>query len=214
MKSGSILVSLAVALFLTGCATSRSVVTLKTSANQAPATGPAVRLEKIEDVRLFEIAPSSPSTPSLSDDAVTNDAIRVRAIARKRNTYGAALGDVLLPEGASVSMLVRDAMTQSFHEAGYRVLKATDPGYEQATPVQARINKLWAWFSPGFWAITLTSNYDIVISSPLPALQSNGTFSGQVQNSMQLATDEDWAAIVSKSLDDFSGRLKEKLSNR
>lgn len=213
MKYGSILVSLVV-LFLTGCATSRSIVSLQTSVSQAPATGPAVRLEKIEDVRQFEIAPSTPSTPSLSDDAVTNEAVRSRAIARKRNTYGAALGDVLLPEGASVSALVRDAMTRSFHEAGYRVLKPTDPGYEQATPVQARINKLWAWFSPGFWAITLTSNYDIVISSSLPALQSNNVFSGQAQNSMQLATDEDWAAIVRKSLDDFASRLKEKLSSR
>jgi hypothetical protein len=162
-------------------------------------------------VRRFEIRPQQPSTPSLMDDAISNDALRVRAIARKRNGYGQALGDVLLPEGQSVSSLTASALTRSFREAGYRVVTANDPDYANAVPVTARVEKLWAWFNPGFWALALESNYDITVNAALPALQESPKFTGQVRNTMQIATADDWSVIITKALEDLSSRLNEKL---
>ncbi len=198
-------------VLLTGCATSRDVVTPQVNAGQNPTQGIAVRIEKIEDARRFETEPADASTPSLMDDNITDKALRGRAIARKRNTFGKALGDVLLPEGQSVASLTVLAITRSFRDAGYRVLGSGDPSYAEALPVTAKIDKLWAWFRPGFWAISLEADYDIVVSAPIASLQPQGRLSGQVRETMQMATSDDWATIVKKSLDDFSAHLKEKL---
>lgn len=206
----SSLLLLAVAL-LTGCATSRDVVAPQLDAGTNPTQGIAVRIEKIEDTRRFEVEPKEPSTPSLMDDNIADETLRSRAIARKRNTYGKALGDVLLPEGQSVAKLTESAMASSFRAAGYRVVSAGDPDYAQAIPVTARIDKLWAWFRPGFWALALESNYDVTVSAAIPTLQKSQNFTGQARNTMQIATADDWSIIVRKALEDFSARLKEKL---
>jgi hypothetical protein len=206
--SGMLLVAV---VMLAGCATSRDVVTPQVNAGHNPPQGIAVRIEKIEDARSFETEPSDASTPSLMDDKITDKALRGRAIARKRNTFGKALGDVLLPEGQSVVSLTVSAITRSFRDAGYRVISADDPNYAEALPVTAKIDKLWAWFRPGFWAISLEANYDIVVGAPIASLQPQARLSGQVREAMQMATSDDWATIVKKSLDDFSAHLKEKL---
>jgi hypothetical protein len=199
---------------LTGCATSRDVITPGITAGINPVQGIAVRIEKVEDARRFEIAPKEPSIPSLMDDNISNEALRSRAIARKRNTFGKALGDVLLAEDQSVEKLTASAMTRSFQEAGYRVVVDGDPDYAQAVPVTARIDKLWAWFRPGFWALALESNYDITVSAAITPLSQNQKFSGQVRNTMQIATTDDWSIIIKKAIDEFSARLKEKLLSK
>src|SRR4051812_33678497 len=90
---------------LAGCATGRDVITPKFEAAENPAQGVPVRIVKVEDTRSFEIKPGTPSTPSLMDDNLNDGAIRSRAIARKRNGYGMALGDILVPEGQTIAQL-------------------------------------------------------------------------------------------------------------
>jgi hypothetical protein len=202
------------AALLSGCATSRSVVAPQIDAVANPAQGIAVRIEKIDDARRFEVDPPEPSIPSLMDNQIADDALRSRAIARKRNTFGKALGDVLLPEGQSVAKLTESAITRTFRAAGYRVLGVDDPDYAQAIPVSGRVEKLWAWFRPGFWALALEANYEVTLSTTIAALQRNPKLTGQVRNTMQIATEDDWSAIVTKALDDFSARLQDRLLDR
>jgi hypothetical protein len=76
---------LLVALFAIGCATSRGVVPAPTLASANPASGPAVKILRVADLRKFEVAPREPSTPSLQGGEIHDPAITARAIARKRN---------------------------------------------------------------------------------------------------------------------------------
>jgi hypothetical protein len=68
---------------LTGaCAASRSVVEIQEPAKiENPATGPAVKIVSVEDKRQFEIDPSTPDIPSLSNDEIDDVAFTSRAYA-------------------------------------------------------------------------------------------------------------------------------------
>lgn len=65
----------------------------------------------LQDNRTFTIKPPSADMASLDPDEDPGDASKARAIGRKRNGYGKALGDVVLPEGKTVSGLVESALT-------------------------------------------------------------------------------------------------------
>lgn len=201
-------------LLLGGCATSRSVVAPQVAVSSGSGNGPAVRIEKIEDQRTFEIAPSSPDIPSLSDDNIADKATTTRAIARKRNGYGKAMGDVLLPEQQTVAGLVQTAIEQGFREAGYRVVSKGDPGYDSALPVSASVRQFWAWMNPGFWAIALEQRSEIVVRAPLKPLENGATVNGHVRESMQFAGEGAWNDIVTKGLADLVRNLKSQLENR
>lgn len=200
-------------LFLGGCATSRSVVIPDSgSVLENPIQGTAIRIDKIEDARKFEPAPKTPDVPSLPESDIGNTSLTTRAIARKRNGFGMALGDVLLPEGQTVPQLVGDAITQGFRSAGYRVLKSGDAGYEQAVPVSARIHEFWAWFNPGFSSVTVKNRLDISLAGPLPALTGGIAVKGEVSEKMQTVFEDDWRKIVSKGLAEMSEKVRTALT--
>jgi hypothetical protein len=64
----------------------------------------------VTDRRVFEVNPRQANIPSLMNDAeIKNPAITARAVARKRGGFGKTLGDVgdvLLPEGRTVTNVV------------------------------------------------------------------------------------------------------------
>jgi hypothetical protein len=200
-----------IAAALAGCATGRDVITPKFDSASNPVQGAPVRIEKVEDARVFQIKPGSPSTPSLMDDNLSDEPIRSRAIARKRNGYGMALGDILLPEGQTVAKLTETVIARSFRENGFRVVSASDPDYARATPVNVRINKLWAWLEMGF-VLGVSSNYEVVLTGPIAPLQQGLTVSGQVKETALVVTESVWSGIISKSLEDMYANLKSKLS--
>jgi hypothetical protein len=210
---GISIVTVVSALLLGGCATSRSVVTPEIATTAGPAQGPAVRIMKVEDQRVFRLEPDKPYLPSLSDNAIQDNAVTSRAIARKRNTYGKALGDVLLPEKQTVAGLTQTAIEQGFREAGYRVLKPGQPGYDDALPVTATINQFWAWMTPGFWAISLEQTSEVVVKAPIKSFEGGATINAQTKESMQFAGEDAWKEIVAKSLADLVRGIKTKLGS-
>lgn len=200
---------------LGGCATSRSVVLPDAgTAIENPAQGLAVRIEKIEDIRRFEAAPKTPDIPSLPADDLLNSSLTSRAIARKRNGFGLALGDVLLPEGQTVSRLVGDALAQGFRRAGYRVLTTGEAGYEQAAPVTARINEFWSWFNPGFAQVTIKNRAAIDLAGPLPPLKDGVTIRSEVSEGMQAVFEDDWRQIAGKGLAEVAEKLQAALNSK
>lgn len=196
---------------LTGCATSRSVVDPSIAASANPVQGKAVRIEKVVDARVFEKAPSEPSTPSLDPSEPTDDKIKARAIARKRNGYGKALGDVLLPENKTAANLVSDAVAEGFRASGYRVLVPGDAGFEQAIPVTADARQFWAWFTPGFWSITMSHRSEVKLDAPLPVLQSGKVVTAEAEDSRQAATESAWQEIVSKGMTELAKSVRAAL---
>lgn len=188
---------------LAGCATSRGVVAPPTFESANPETGVAVKLVRVTDARKFELAPPDPSTPSLKDAEIGNSAITTRAIARKRNTYGKALGDILLEEGDSVPQLVTDVIEKALREAGYRVLEAGEAGFEAAAPLEADIEKLWMWFSPGFWAIHMEFDGLIRVKGAIAPFEDGEEFKGYVRVGAQAATENQWMKTLQQGLDDL-----------
>lgn len=218
--------ALALLMTLAGCAATRSVVDLdykstsakSTTASAAPtpaapldASAPAVKIAAVEDQRVFLIDPPKPELPSLRDNDINDKAVTSRAIARKRNTYGHAMGDVLLPEGDSVIAHITRALTAGFNQAGYRVLAKDDAGYDGAPAATVLIKQYWCWGQPGFVEYKLNCIVDIALSGDLPPLKLQPTIHDQVYIGVQIATDSDWRQINNMALQSISKKLAELL---
>lgn len=158
LKSG-VLTALCIALV--GCATSRSEIKLSEPAVPATSASPAknktVLLRNVTDERVFEEAPSSPSTPSLGFEGSAKSAaeIKARAIGRKRNGFGKALGDVLLENGMTVSQVMRKNLKSSLQQAGFKVAENAADAGSSPIVMDAHVKKFWAWFTPGFFAVSV-----------------------------------------------------------
>jgi hypothetical protein len=209
-----ILMAIAIIGTVGGCATSRSVVSLDQPAAAAinPEHGVAVKIVRVSDARTFEASPKNPDTPSLGGQDVNDRALTARAIARKRNGLGRALGDVLLPENQTVADLMKTTMVDSFRKAHYRVLVPGDVGYDAAIPIQAQVVQFWSWLQPGFWELKVHNRAEVRITGSLPALNNGLTVHGSVDESMTAVGEDDWQEIASKGLKDFSDNLIKALA--
>jgi hypothetical protein len=207
---------LATALLLGGCATSRSELRLASPSQLATqplnASAPTVVIRTVKDERTFEQAPDEPSTPSLGFEGVlqaTAEA-KARAIGRKRNTFGKALGDVFLQDGQTVVGVVRENLTTALREAGFNVReeKAAEPG---SLLVDVHIKKFWAWVQPGFWAITV--NADISTELDISSASSPTPVTVHVEDARQLVTESAWIETIEKALQSYRREARQKLSS-
>lgn len=199
------------AIVLGGCATSRSVIDIHAAPGTAPSSGPTVVINPIIDGRTFDVAPGDPSVPSLKNKEVGNPAITSRAVARKRNTYGQALGDVLLPEGRTVQALVGEALTQALHSSGYRVLGADLPEDPAAIPVKVEVREFWAWFSPGFWAAHLECRIRIRVVGGPPFHIEGQEFRGYIRLATQGATEGAWKKTIDRAVESLIADIRANL---
>lgn len=197
---------------LGGCATSRSEVKIAAPDAAAPAAVTktrAVVIRSVRDERQFMEKPADPSTPSLGMEG-GGDAVKARAIGRKRNGYGQALGDVLLQDGQTVTGLVREHVGAAFRQAGYRV--APDVASAGADPllVDVRIRKFWAWLNPSFWAIATHANIETELQ--VAGAGAATTISGRMSESRQVVTDSVWVELVDKALASYRIEAAQRLA--
>jgi hypothetical protein len=202
------------ALLACGCATTRGEINLRVLPSVNPVSGAPVKIAQVSDRRVFQVNPPDPSIPSLMDDEINNAKVTLRAIARKRNTYGKALGDILLPEGHTVPMFVGETLTRAFRESGYRVLQSGDDGYAEASEITADIDQFWAWFTPGFWAITLEFRAAVRIQGQVDPFQNGDSIQGSARESGMAATSDTWKNVVDKGVEDLIRNLRARLENR
>ena len=169
-------------------------------APENPSMGDAIKFVRVSDLRQFQIDPPSPEIPSLMNDEIDDSSITSRAIARKRNTYGAALGDILLPEGQTVMKLVEKSLAKGLRENGYRVFTERDSEYQDAAPIEVGIEKFWGWFEPGFWSAKLHFQTLIRLNGPVGPFRDGEEFDSHVVKSIQFASDDSWRATIKESL--------------
>jgi hypothetical protein len=204
-------VSAAILLFgLVGCATNRGILDVRTNETPNPASGRAVIIH-VTDSRKFESAPKLASIPSLKGNEIGNKAITSRAIARKRNGYGKAMGDILLPEGRTVEVLVKESLAKSFRESGYRVVNDPAESKDNAVPIEADIEQFWSWVTPGFWSISMEFEAKVRIKGDIPPFKDGETIRGYVKLHTQAAGTRAWLNTVNKGLDAFTGEVKKRL---
>lgn len=203
---------LVLSAILAGCATSRSEIKLAAPAASTvqAATGQVVVIRSVKDERVFEQEPGNPSTPSLGFEGANKASaeLKLRAIARKRNGFGKALGDVMLEGNQTVESVVRDNLAASFEQAGYRV-KSSGADYPSALIVDVRIKRFWAWMKPGFWSLTLSA--DIVTDLVLSGNVTPTTISVHAEDGRQLVTDSAWMEIIDAALTDYRAQALKKL---
>jgi len=203
---------LAISLFLVaGCATSRSIVDIKVAPGPDPANGKPVKIMHVTDGRIFEATPRTQSIPSLNEEEIKDVGITSRAIGRKRNTYGKALGDFLLPEQRTVQDLIREAMTKALREKGYSVVEQNSAAYEGALPLEADITQLWAYMTPGFWSLTLESEIKVTVKGEIFPVTREEKIRGYGRMSAQAAFESNYVEVVRAAIEDFVKNLKEKL---
>jgi hypothetical protein len=186
---------------LSACAVSRSEITIPPEASTQAANGVAAVVVDPVDVRKFEVAPAQPSIPSLKEPSqIGNAQITSRAVARKRGSYGLALGDVLLAPPQTVSSLVGGAVTAGLRDSGYRILEPKDSGYATAPKVNVRIVEFWTWVTPGFAQIKLDNASELVLEGNLPALATPVTISVRDTKGYGAIFESDWGPFIASAL--------------
>lgn len=148
------------ALLLSACATSRSYTTLDLPASNATTQSDKVAfIASVTDSREFQENPRDPSIPSLKKGAAYALDVEGRnaAIARKRNGYGKALGDILLQPPQTVTGIVRQLVAEGLQRKGYRVIDDADSTSSDVLRVDVDIREFWAWLTPGFWTLSMES---------------------------------------------------------
>lgn len=197
---------------LGGCATSRSILDVQVPVGQVGATtGKQVVVNLAKDKRQFQVNPSSQAIPSLDPSEDVSDAVKVRAVGRKRNAYGKALGDMLLKDGQSVETLVSQSIKQAFEESGYKVVSDKAQIDKDTYVVDADIEKFWTYFTPGFWSITLSSEIATELSIRAPDGSTKQSVFVKAEDGYQVATDGNWIQIINKALRLYVDELKKKL---
>lgn len=210
-KSQIILSLIVLIALMSGCATNRGIIDVRVAVPGNQAGGTVVKITSVTDSRVFELKPSEASIPSLKNGEIDNKAITSRAIARKRNGYGKALGDILLPEGRTVEMLTREALTRSFREKGFQVLEPGDAGYNSAKPIEANIEQFWSWINLGFWAAKLNFQSSIHLKGDIASLKGGKSVNSSTQLSTQAAGTRAWTNILNKGIEDLVKEVKNQI---
>ena len=207
-------------MFLTGCATNRSVVSLKMPDITTPAQqkGSKVFIKSVSDLRVFQENPKTQDIPSMGfgGAGISTDDLKKRAIGRKRNTYGKALGDILLNENQTVESVTENAIKQSFSAAGYAIVDQQKDIDDNTILIDAKITKFWAYMTPGFWAITLTSDIstDLELTKKRDAGSKVETITVKAEGKYQVATENNWMKIVDQAVSQYIEKLKELIENQ
>jgi hypothetical protein len=171
----------------------------------------SVYIEAVNDQRVFEVAPKQPSTPSLDSSEESGAAITLRAIARKRNSFGAGLGDILLEEGQTVESLISECLSEAFKEKGYKVLSSKEEINQNTYLITTRINKFWAWMNPGFWAITLSTQIATDIDIRNREKKQHATISTSASDTFQTGVDGNWIRVINSALKDYVNKVTQQI---
>ncbi len=194
---------------LAGCAATRSELDISVPKPTVSPTKAAVKIVEVVDKRQFEIDPRSPTTPSVRGNEIDNKALTARAVGRKRGGFGNAWGDVVLPEGKTVSGLVAEVLAAALAEKGYAVISKGAPGYDTALPLSAEVIKFWSWFNPGFFTITITHGSLIRLTGPWPVSESSRDVPGHaVYESHTAIVESDWEDLLKSGTQDLKRNVE------
>lgn len=186
-----------------GCAVKEATMDLWVHATPDPETDRMVTITRVTDKRVFDDASKDASVPSLKTKDMDNKGLAARAIARQRNTYGKAMGYIVLPEGRTVEMVVKEALEKSFRDAGYKVIPADQNTDNKAIPVEADIEQFWAWFTPGFSTISLEFETKVNIKGDIPTIKDGVMVRGYTINRGFAAHTQAWINTLVEGSNNF-----------
>ncbi len=203
----------AVLLLLAGlaCAGAPGPVDVRLPVAGDPEGGPALRLGRVEEARVFERYPGNGRVQSLAAGASDDPSLAARAIGRRRSASGQLMGNVLLPEGRSVAQLVTEAVTNGFREAGYRVLGSADPGSARAPAIDVVVRRFWTRVEIMGPGLAWEFSSEVWIRAPVPVFEGGAWVCGKAFASRGGPTPGIWAYTVRRGLEDLVARLRTRL---
>lgn len=201
------MIGAAVAASLAGCAVSRSVVDVSVLPAHATEAKQVVTIIEIRDLRQFTANPGDPAMPSLASETDAHDpAVKARSIGRKRTSYGTHAGELLLPQGKTVTDLVRSAATTALREKGYVVVD--DPSLPGVVPLSIDIEQFWVWFTPGLLHVTVDFDSRLRIYGGNMHDDAPAVVRGRASVADIVASDATYARAVQRGLDDLMLGMK------
>ena len=212
-KLSHILFVLFLIFTLTSCATNRSVL-IVTPEDTLPSTvmDKSAIIRSITDARQFMDKPPTPDIPSLGQGGVLKHSteLRSRAIGRKRNGYGKALGDVFLEENNSVQNLVINTLTIILNKYGYKIYDINLSYPSDTIFIDITINKFWSWIDIGFWSIGIEAEIDTDVSITYDDNKTK-SISARTSNRVMAATDSAWKETIDLVLQNYKNNAEEEL---
>lgn len=206
------LASVFFALTVSACATNRSVITVEAPTGEQPKSSHFAKITEVRDLRQFSVNPRDPSQPSLgSEEEIRDPKITGRAVGRKRNGYGMALGDVAVPESTSVAGLVRDAARKALQDRGYVVVEQNSPQYAQALPLSLDVQQFWTWISLGMFEGTFTFDATVGMSGNGLVAANPTVIKSQTVVTSMAGTDAIWTRTVQTGLNELVEKMKAQI---
>lgn len=188
-----------------GCVTGRRSIDLEvpTVAKIVDGSKGTVSVASVLDKRQFVNKPDDPSTPSIDGDVNSLSAQQKgKMIGRQRNTWGKAMGDIELAS-QNVESQTRLLVTEALKRRGYSVTNG--PAKNR---VDVSVDKFWAWFTPGMWAVDFEADVRADMNVSLNGRTSKFTVSGHGKNTGQIASDANWQLAYSRAFEDFLKNLE------
>ncbi|WP_263833554.1 hypothetical protein [Sulfurospirillum oryzae] len=199
------------ALFFSGCATKRGEVALQvptTKAEAVPSNGQQIYINSVVDRRMFEPKPTDPSTPSLDPSEAQSDTIKARAVGRKRNGYGMALGDILLNEDQNVNSVVKNALKEALTGKGYQVIENKDQITPQTYMADVKIVKFWSWMNMGFLALTISCEIETKVDLKKEVDAKTYNVHVKAADSFQTGMESNYLEVMQKALQQYIAEAK------
>lgn len=193
-----------------GCVVGRRSIALEVpTAQSVPASKGTVAIASITDSRAFQNKPGDPSTPSIDGDVnkESKDFLKTM-IGRQRGGWGNAMGDIQLANGDTVEIQMRRLLETGFARHGYTV---ADSGSAQ-TNVDVVIDKFWAWFTPGMWAVDFEAQLHSDLTLNADGRSQKLTVTGYGKNVGQIASDLNWQQAYGLAYEDFLKNLDAELT--
>lgn len=197
---------------LSGCVSTRGLVSLESPVKQPVSSEELKRVAVInivEDMRVFEEKPKQANIPSLKGGLKNaTDIDKSKAVARKRNGYGKAMGDILLRD-ETVSSVMQKRVESALSRSGYIVVPASQ-AVRPDLVLNMKINKFWSWMQPGFSYVTINTEIETDIQNVNDDKKSIHTYS-KISKPTAMATGSKWIKTMNETLDDYENRLIEQL---
>lgn len=200
-------------LLLGACATNRSYISLDVpSSNASPTAGKVAVIDEIIDSRDFQENPREPSTPSLKKgESYKLDSVgRLQAIARKRNGYGKAIGDIQLQPPQNVQTITRQLISKGLAERGYRVVAPGEAAPDGALRFKVDIEKFWAWLNPGFWTLRMDAEITTKVTYD-GARQGSFNVSASGNKHAQTGMEGNWKQSYERTFEEYLKSLEAAL---
>jgi len=202
------------ALFFSGCAAKRGEVALQVptaKAETTPSNGKQIYINSVVDKRVFEVKPSEPNIPSLDPSEPQSDDIKARAVARKRNGYGMAMGDIVLNTNQTVNSVIKDSLKEAFSGNGYQVIDTKDQITPQTYIADIQILKFWSWMNPGAFAITLNCEIETNVNVKKEGDPKSHSLHVKAADSFQMGTESNYIEIMQKALQQYIAEAKAEI---